>query len=348
MTSFKAAGGRLEPFRDTVDFIARTQEASGAIPWFTDGELDPWNHVEAAMGLALGGRLEEAAAAYAWLQRHQLEDGGWFAGYCKGRPTTERVESNFVAYVATGVWHYYLNSRDEQCARELWPMVRRALDFVLRMQGPAGEIYWALDEEGKLFRDALLTGCCSIYKSLGCGIQLAGLLGLPAPEWAAAQRRLGEAILQHPEVFDRSWESKAAYAMDWYYPVLCGLLPPARAKVRLNRDWQRFVVEDLGCRCVDHDPWITTAESSELTLALLATGDRRRAERLFSRLQQYRDADGGYWTGYVFPDDAFWPEEKTTWTAAAVLLAADALTRSSPAWNLFACANTSAPAGGAD
>ena len=38
-------------------------------------------------------------------------------------------------------------------------------------------------------------------------------------------------------------------------------------------------------------------------------------------MQHLRDADGSYWTGYVFPDDARWPEERTTWTAAAVLLA---------------------------
>jgi hypothetical protein len=32
-----------------------------------------------------------------------------------------------------------------------------------------------------------------------------------------------------------------------------------------------------------------------------------------------------YWTGYVFADLAIWPEEKTPWTAGAVLLALAAL-----------------------
>jgi hypothetical protein len=42
-------------------------------------------------------------------------------------------------------------------------------------------------------------------------------------------------------------------------------------------------------------------------------------------MQHLRDEDGSYWTGYVYPDDARWPVERTTWTAGAVLLATAAL-----------------------
>ncbi len=46
----------------------------------------------------------------------------------------------------------------------------------------------------------------------------------------------------------------------------------------------------------------------------------------------YRDDDGGYWTGIVFPDEGRFPGgERTTYTAAAVVLAADALAGGSPA-----------------
>ena len=40
----------------TVDTIAAVQLPTGMIPWFPGGHADPWNHVEAAMALALGGR----------------------------------------------------------------------------------------------------------------------------------------------------------------------------------------------------------------------------------------------------------------------------------------------------
>ena len=57
-------------------------------------------------------------------------------------------------------------------------------------------------------------------------------------------------------------------------------------------------------------------------LALCALGQYERAASLFADMQHLRDPDGSYWTGYVFGDNARWPEERTTWTAAAVLLAA--------------------------
>ena len=82
----------------------------------------------------------------------------------------------------------------------------------------------------------------------------------------------------------------------------------------------------LGLRCVSDRPWVTGAETCELVLALCALGDHDAGGRSCSpSMQHLRHDDGSYWTGYVYPDDARWPEERTTWTAGAVLLAAAAL-----------------------
>ena len=59
------------------------------------------------------------------------------------------------------------------------------------------------------------------------------------------------------------------------------------------------------------------------------------AEELLDSLHQWRDNDELYWTGYVYPDDKFWPIEKPTWTAGAVLLAADAVYNFTPGSELF-------------
>ena len=59
--------------RPTVQFILDTQLPSGEIPWFDGGYTDPWDHVEAAMGLSIGGEYEAAVAAYRWLVQTQLE-----------------------------------------------------------------------------------------------------------------------------------------------------------------------------------------------------------------------------------------------------------------------------------
>ena len=123
--------------------------------------------------------------------------------------------------------------------------------------------------------------------------------------------------------------------MDWFYPVLTGVLTGTKAHAQLQSRWDTFVVDQLGCRCVLDQPWVTVAESCELVMALLAAGEYSRATQLFSWLHDYRDDDGSYWTGYVYPSESLWPEEKPTWTAGAVLLAADALSKATPAARLF-------------
>ena len=60
------------------------------------------------------------------------------------------------------------------------------------------------------------------------------------------------------------------------------------------------------------------------------------AERLFAWAQTLRRPDGRYLTGIAYPQEVSFPDgEHTTYTAAAVILAADALSGSSPASGLF-------------
>jgi hypothetical protein len=77
------------------------------------------------------------------------------------------------------------------------------------------------------------------------------------------------------------------------------------------------------------------AETSELVLTLAAIGAYEEAEQVFSWLGDKKYDDGSYWMGVTFPDQVVWPDEKTTWTAAAVLLAYDALRGGTPAGGLF-------------
>jgi hypothetical protein len=89
--------------------------------------------------------------------------------------------------------------------------------------------------------------------------------------------------------------------------------------------WDTFVVDGLGIRCVSTNPWVTGAETCELVMALAAIGDDR-AEKLFANMQHLRTDRGDYWTGLVLPENVNWPVEQTTYTAAAVILAWDVLT----------------------
>lgn len=311
----------------TVAGILAVQREDGAIPWFRGHHLDPWDHTEAAMALDAAGEHEAAERAYDWLARHQNADGSWYAAYQDGDPariTDRGRETNFCAYVAVGVWHHYLATGDDTFADRMWPVVYAAVEFVLQLQQPGGEIGWKrepADEGGAVVEDALLTGSSSVYQALRCALALAEEREEPQPDWELATGALGHAIRSHPERF----LDKSRYSMDWYYPVLGGAVGGAAAKERIDAEWDRFVVPGLGVRCVLPNNWVTGGESCELALTLWVMGESDRALEILQSIGHLRADDGMYWTGYVFDDRALWPLERTSWTAGSLLLAVAAL-----------------------
>ena len=42
----------IEFYRNSLDYISSVQNEDGSIPWEFDKKLDPWDHIEAAMGLS--------------------------------------------------------------------------------------------------------------------------------------------------------------------------------------------------------------------------------------------------------------------------------------------------------
>jgi hypothetical protein len=305
----------------TADWIAAVQERSGAIPWFPGGQVDVWDHVECAMALSAAGRREEARLAFEWLRRTQRPDGSWPLRVRDGRVEDAGADANHCAYVAVGVSHDVLVTGDMRFARRMWPVVRRAVDFVLGLQTARGEIRWARDARGSAADFALLAACSSIHHSLRSAIGLAERLGDPQPDWELAAAQVAHVIAEHPEAFaDRS-----RWSMDWYYPVLGGAVRETEGLDRLSGRWDQFAVPGFGIRCVLDRPWVTGAETCELALTLDAVGERDAAVEQIASIQHLRDPDGSYWTGLQFVDGARWPVEQSTWTGAAMILAVDAI-----------------------
>jgi hypothetical protein len=328
----------------TARSIAAAQRPDGAIPW-PDGHVDPWDHVECAMALSACGLTRAARLAYAWLRETQRPDGSWPrttggpAAAGPGAVADQAAESHHAAYAAVGVWHEYLVTGDRAFTDLMWPAVRAATGWVLGLQAPRGEVAWERDAAGQPGAFALLSGCSSILQGLRCAIALAGLAGDPQPDWELAAEQLGHALACHPEAF----ADKARFAMDWYYPVLGGALHGSGAAKLLARDWDTFVVPGLGVRCVSDQPWVTVAETCELVLCLDACGQRERAAELFAAVHGLRHEDGSYWTGWQYANQAHFPAERSGWTSAAVVLAADALAGFSGGAGIFRA--VPAPAG---
>jgi hypothetical protein len=243
-----------------------------------------------------------------------------------------RRDTNVSAYVATGVWFHTLATGDDSLLRRMWPVVERAMAFVTGMQWESGELCWSIEPDGGMGGYALLTGSSSAYFSLRCAVAAAEHLGFERPDWELAAGRLAHAVAHRPEAF----ANKHRWAMDWYYPILSGAVTGDTARSRLRERWDEFAMDRLGVRCVSDRPWVTAAETAECAMALDVAGMAEEAWTLLEWVQHLRCDDGSYWTGCVYPQAVPFPvEERSTYTAAAVVLAANALAGSGPTAGLF-------------
>ena len=319
---------------ETIDAITSVQLPNGNVPWTPGQHTDPWNMVEALMAMTLGGRVAEARAGFEWLEGKQRADGAWHAYYLGEDVEDPTLDTNVTCYIATGAWHHHLVTGDTAYLRQLWPMVEAAIDFALDFQRETGEIAWRGDDPDD---GALLTGSSSIHHSLKCAIAIAERLGHERPDWELSLGSLAISIAHRPDVF----LDKDRWAMDWYYPILGGVLRGYPAHARLAKGWGTFVVETRGSRCVSDRPWVTAAETCELVMSLDAVGGIEHAHMLLRSVQFLRAEGGGYWTGANFEGDAFhangelYPVEQPTWNSAAVVLAANALAGDGPTAGLF-------------
>ena len=125
----------------------------------------------------------------------------------------------------------------------------------------------------------------------------------------------------HSSRFNRDGIDRARFSMDSYYPYLidCGDVD------NIDQVLSKFYVEGLGIKCVEEEPWVTIAESSECCIALHKAGKTTEAKKIFNDVMQHMNKDGIFPTGYQYKLDINWPDEHSTWTNAAAIIAADCL-----------------------
>jgi hypothetical protein len=315
-----------------VNFMLTLQRKTGDIPWHTDGKTDPWDLVETIMGLNIGKRFDASYRAFDWLKNIQNPDGSWYSSYVNGKPRDRTRETHMAAYISVGLFHTWLMTRDTALLEDYWCTMQKGIDYAISLQTESGEIYWARSPEGRVDPMSLLTGASSIFMSLKCALAIARILGRRVFSWKTAFDKLGNSIRGNRHQYN---VSKSRFAMYWFYPVLSGAMTGKEAKQRIEKQWDKYVIEGQGVRCVSDQPWVTLAETSELVLALHGLGCGDKARILFSWIQDRIYDDDTYWCGYTYPDMVVWPEEKISWTNAVVLMAADAVYGLTPASGLF-------------
>ena len=186
------------------------------------------------MALDVGGRFAEAERAYEWLRRMQ-----------HARRLVARVLP----------WATTVEGAHARHQRHLLRRERRVAPLPLRPATPGSSRRCSPSSSARSTsrsttstrparssgtpiptrvdgKGALLTGSSSIYSSLRCAIAAAERLGRERPDWELSLGSLAIAIAHRPERF----LDKERWAMDWYYPILGGVLRGHAAEARIARE----------------------------------------------------------------------------------------------------------------
>ena len=225
--------GLISPFRQstasslpirchaTGQSIADLQLPTGQVPWFPGGHCDPWNHVETAMALDVVGLHDEAAAAYGWLRDIQRPDGSWYQYYLRRRGRTGQVRRQ--------------HDRLHRCrclaslAADRRPDVPERVLACRRPRNRAG----CLTCNGQLATSSGLAIPMARRSRSRCSparrrSATASKLLSPSPTSLGWTGRRGGPRQRHCAACIRDNEAafapKKRWAMDWYYPVMTGVL----------------------------------------------------------------------------------------------------------------------------
>ena len=317
-------------------FLDEIQLLSGAIPSNQDGSHDPWDHLEAVMGLTTLGYKTQALKGLHWMSANQNDDGSWYNLYQDEEPLELNKQTNYASYIAVAVWHFYLLNNDTNFLQNFWEPVKKGILFSLSVQHSNGAIAWNIDEHGKIDEDYLVTGCSSIAKSIECAIAICQVLGQQnyESEWKIAHLKLITALENPSEIFDLQ-KDRSRFSMDWYYPILGGINSKTRIASLITKIQDSFWIEGLGIKCVSDEPWVTVAETSECSIAYKKIGEDKIASELLYNAIAIVDSKGIPYMGWQFSEKIYWPDETPTWTSAACILAADANNRLTPGADLF-------------
>ena len=317
-------------------FLVDVQFLSGAIPSNQDGSHDPWDHLEALMGLTTLGYKTQALKGLDWMVSNQNQDGSWYNLYQDEKPLELNKQTNYAAYISVVVWHFYLINNDVNFLQEFWEPVKKGILFSLSLQHSNGAIAWNIDEFEVIDEDYLLTGCSSIAKSLECAIAICQALGNQnyESEWRIAHSKLITALENPAKIFDLK-KDRSRFSMDSYYPILGGINSKKRINSLTTKIKHSFWIQGLGIKCVSDEPWVTVAETSECSIAYKKIGEDKIALELLHNAIAIVDGNGIPYMGWQFSENIYWPDETPAWTSAACILAADANNRLTSGADLF-------------
>ena len=296
-------------FEPSKNWIISNQSSSGAIFWDEKGKCDPWDHCECLIALAIYEEWEHFWRGVNWFITNLNEDGLIYAEFQNEKPSKLHYESHHAPYIIMPLIQASLIDKEQDYKKILTNEQLLKLENIFEVlddfKDEDGYFYWAKDSNG-YSDNSLITASMSIFLSL-----VAKDKSFP---------KFNTEMWQ--EKFNRDGVDRSRFSMDFYYPFLAGIKNNKKEFLDLL---DAYYVKGLGVKCVAEEPWVTIAESSECVISALIHDNENIAKQIFNDIQQFQNKDGIFPTGYQYDMEIFWPEENSTWTNAAVIIAAHAL-----------------------
>ena len=277
--------------------------------WDEKGKCDPWDHCECLIALAIYEEWEHFWRGVNWFFANLNKDGLIYAEFQNEKSSKLHYESHHAPYIIMPRIQASLIDKEQDYKKILTNEQLLKLENIFEVlndfKDEDGYFYWAKDSNG-YSDNSLITASMSIFLSL-----VAKDKSFPKFNTEKWQ-----------EKFNRDGVDRSRFSMDFYYPYLAGIKNNKKEFLELL---DNYYVKGLGVKCVAEEPWVTIAESSECVISALIHDNENIAKQIFNDIQQFQNKDGIFPTGYQYNMEIFWPEENSTWTNAAVIIAAHAL-----------------------
>ena len=299
------------------NWILKNQKDNGEILWDDKGKWDFWDHCECLIALSIYEEWEAFRRGLDFCLNMVDQEGLVKSQYINGKISQDYFEAHHAPYIYLPLLQKYYIDNDINYLLKYRSEIHQIYKGTKKFKDADGYYHWALDQNG-LLDDTLVTSSCSLELSRRAYNKICELI--QDEEFIDHNIIISNTKLNSNK-FDRGGINRSRFSMDSYYPILCD----SGTKEDANKILNKFYVNGLGIKCVEEEPWVTFAESSECIMALYKVGLKKEATKIFDEVLKHKNSKGYFPTGYQYDLGIYWPEEDSTWTNAAIIMAADCI-----------------------
>ena len=312
---------KIKEFQPMINWIEKNQSSSGMIYWDEKKNFDAWDHFECLTALAILGRKDSFLKGLNWFLDNLSKDNQIFSSY-KGKKITQNYyELHHAIYFSVPLLQGFYIFEEIELLKKNFDPLKKIVEKTINSRDNYGFFYWA-EKDGEFQDNSLISATSSIYLSLKASIEIYKFLKKDTKLLEDIIKSIEQQFTGDMSRFNRDGVDRSRFSMDAYYPYLAGINLDNQTLLDSLSD---FYVPGMGIKCVKEEPWVTFAESSEAIISLIRVGEIEFAKKIMSEIENFKNEEGIFPTGYQFSEKIFWPDERSTWTNAAYIIAKDCL-----------------------